>query len=503
MGFLLGIDSGLTVTKAALFDENGRTVAIARRSIQQSLPLPRHVERDMKVLWTETCSAIQELLLVSGISPNDISAISQTAHGDGLYLLDKSHQPLGPGILSLDSRAIEEVALWEANGTSDAMLRLSGQRPHVSSPAALLSWIKSNDPRRYGRIGAILSCKDWLSFCLTGVLGTDRTEASTAFSNVQTQHHETAILERYDLKELSDALPPVLHSAEVIGTVSREAAEKTGLRQGTPVATGLHDVTASSLGMGAHRQGCYALVAGTYSINQVVSDTPKTDSRWFCRNAIEPGLWNVMAISPASTTNYEWFIKTFCSHEAAALEEQGASIHDVLAHEACASDVQAPIYHPFLFGSPYGAQASASLIGLQGWQDRGAIVASILEGIVFNHKHHIDDLDHVFSPTEVRVCGGVTRNPAVPQLFSDALGRPVGVSDVDEPAAQGAATCAGVATGIFSDLTEASEAFAPNVRKFEPDPKAQARLADRFGIYQEAASSLASIWTQLEQALVR
>ncbi|MEO9517107.1 MAG: FGGY-family carbohydrate kinase [Paracoccaceae bacterium] len=500
MGFLLGIDSGLSVTKAALFDEAGRTVAVARRSVKQSLPLPRHVERDMKSLWAETSSAIQELLVVSGISSNDISAISQTAHGDGLYLLDKSCDPLGPGILSLDSRAIEQVAQWEADGTSDAMLGLSGQRPHVSSPAALLSWIKSNDPARYDRIGAFFSCKDWISYCLTGVLGTDRTEASTAFSNVQTQLYDTAILERYDLKELSDTLPPFLHSAEVLGTVSRRAADTTGLKEGTPVATGLHDVTASGLGMGAHKQDCFALVAGTYSINQAVSDTPKTDSRWFCRNAIEPGLWNAMAISPASTTNYEWFIKTFCSHEAAALDAQGASIHDVLAKEAAASGVQVPIYHPFLFGSPYGAQASASLIGLQGWQDRGAIVASILEGIVFNHKHHLDDLSQVFSPTEIRVCGGVIRNPNVPQLFADILGRPVGVPDLDEPAAQGAAMCAGTAIGVFSNLQDATEAFEPNLQTFDPDPKAQARLADRFGMYQEAASSLASIWRQLEQA---
>ena len=33
------------------------------------------------------------------------------------------------------------------------------------------------------------------------------------------------------------------------------------------------------------------------------------------RNAIDAGRWNNMAISPASTANYDWFLETFCRAE--------------------------------------------------------------------------------------------------------------------------------------------------------------------------------------------
>ena len=44
-------------------------------------------------------------------------------------------------------------------------------------------------------------------------------------------------------------------SAEIVGAVTPEAAALTGLAAGTPVAAGLHDVTASALGIGGHAEG--------------------------------------------------------------------------------------------------------------------------------------------------------------------------------------------------------------------------------------------------------
>ena len=59
---LLGIDSGLTVTKAVLFDLDGRALGIGRAQAPQLLPAPGHVERDMVTLWQATVSAIRDAL---------------------------------------------------------------------------------------------------------------------------------------------------------------------------------------------------------------------------------------------------------------------------------------------------------------------------------------------------------------------------------------------------------------------------------------------------------
>lgn len=112
MPCLVGIDSGLTVTKAAVFDEKGAPLAVARRRVPQLMPGPRRIERDMAGLWHATAEAIREAMSLSGRSVSEVAAVAATAHGDGIYLLDRDNRPLGHGILSLDSRAGEEATAW-------------------------------------------------------------------------------------------------------------------------------------------------------------------------------------------------------------------------------------------------------------------------------------------------------------------------------------------------------------------------------------------------------
>jgi len=197
---ILGLDSGLTMTKAVIFDPKGRVLATARRRIAQSIPEARHVERDLAALWQATAQAIREALATAGHP--EIVSVAATAHGDGVYLLDRGGKPLGPGIMSLDSRAGATVAGWEADGTSAAALSLSGQMPHASAPSALLAWIRDHDPDRFARINHVLACKDWLRFCLTDTIGTDLTEASTSFTEVTKQEWSPEILDLYGLAAL-------------------------------------------------------------------------------------------------------------------------------------------------------------------------------------------------------------------------------------------------------------------------------------------------------------
>ncbi|WP_337270066.1 FGGY-family carbohydrate kinase [Oryzifoliimicrobium ureilyticus] len=501
MPSVLGIDNGLTVTKAVLFDQDGRQLSVARRRVPQLMPRPRQVERDMAGLWQATAEAIREAITLSGRPASDIVAVAATAHGDGLYLLDREKRPLGPGILSLDSRAGNLVDRWQAEGMFGDLCRLSGQTPHASAPSAILAWIKENDPERFARIGHILACKDWLRFCLTGVVGTDRTEASTSFTDVHTQNYSAEILAAYGLEKLIDALPGIFHSAEIAGTVTEEAASLTGLVAGTPVAAGLHDVTASALGIGGHDRDVAAIVAGTYSINEVVSSVPKTDERWFCRNAIEPGLWNNMSISPASAANYDWFLDTLCQADQKLAADAGQSIHGILAADidAALERRSTILFHPYLFGSPHSNQSSASFIGLHGWHDRADMLKAVLEGIVFNHRHHVEALRDGFSIREVRLTGGASRNPAFAQLFADALNAPVSVTGVDEAAAFGAALCAGSAVGLFrlDQARQLADQTPPRV--FKPDSQRVAVLDDRFATFNRIVDALKPAWPHIEQ----
>lgn len=497
---LLGIDNGLTVTKAVVFDEAGKPLSIARRRINQIIDRPRHVERDMRELWRETAAAIREAIATSGRTAGEIAAVAATAHGDGLYLLDSARQPLGNGILSLDSRACGIVRDWERQGLSEIALRLSGQMPHASAPASLLAWVKRHEPERYTAIGHVVACKDWLRYCLTGTIGTDLTEASTSFSNVETQTYDAQILELFGLGALQHALPPVQNPDDVAGTVTAEAAAATGLMRGTPVVAGIHDVTASALGIGGLAEGIVAIVAGTYSINETLTSRPKIGSEWFCRNGLRRGEWNNMAISPASATNYDWFIDQLCATDRAAAERDGQSFHAVLAREIerAFSSSSSLMYHPYLFGSPHGAAASASFLGLRGWHGRGDMLRAVLEGIAFNHRLHVDALRDNFPITAARLTGGISRNPLFAQLMADVLGLPVTTTDTEEAAAWGAALCAGAGVSMFASPYHDPRFGEMHDRIFAPTDATATELAERYRLHCKASRTLGSLWTELE-----
>ncbi|OLP61736.1 carbohydrate kinase [Xaviernesmea oryzae] len=500
MPSLLGIDSGLTVTKAVVFDaQTGSPLAIARRRVAQSIPAPGHIERDMDGLWQASAEAIAEALAACGRPASDILAVAATAHGDGLYLLDRDARPLGPAIVSLDTRAADLADRWNAGPVGPAALALTGQQPHASAPSALLAWIKTHQPERYSRIGHFLAAKDWLTYCLCGTVGTDRTEASTSFTRVESQAFDDEAFALFGLEDMASRRPDAAGSVEIVGRVTDEAARLSGLVAGTPVVAGLHDVTASALGVGGYGVGVAAVIAGTYSINETVSLSPKVDARWFCRNGILAGEWNAMSISPASTANYDWFIDQLCASDSAAAEASGDGIHARLAAEfdRARARPSSVLFHPYLFGSPFGGASSAGFYGLNAWHERADLVRAVLEGIAFNHRIHVEALVDGFKPGSVRLTGGISRNPAIAGLFADVLGLPVTATKTEEAAAWGAALCAGVGAGAYARPTDDPRDLSAIETVTQPDPARQALYEARYQLFCEIADTMRPLWPKL------
>ncbi|MBJ7553646.1 FGGY-family carbohydrate kinase [Marinomonas spartinae] len=501
MPSFLGIDSGLTVTKAVLFDVDGTQIAVARRRVPQHIPKAKWVERDMLGLWFATAEAIREAIQKSHRSARDILGVSVTAHGDGIYLLDRDGKPVRAGILSLDSRAGEQVRAWQSDGKSQSALVLTGQVPHVSAPSALLAWIKAYEPDNYRRIAHVLSCKDWLRYCLCAQIGTDRTEASTSFTDVHTQQYSSAAMSLYGLEHIESALPDIHDSSEIVGEVTQTSAQLTGLCLGTPVVAGLHDVTASALGIGGQKSNMVDIVAGTYSINEIVSEAPIVDGQWFCRNGLSDGQWNNMAISPASSANYDWFLDTLCGADKSLAATEGTDIHNSIAAEMqpALTNPSSLLFHPYLFGSPYGDEASGSFLGLRAWHDRGHMLAAVLEGIAFNHRVHVEALKTAFSFHEARLTGGVSRHPVFAQLFADILGLPVHVLNTDESAAFGAVLCAGVGAGVYKHPHDDPRDLSALTTSYYPDVQKKPIYEEKFQLFHQLTISLNNAWLDIER----
>ncbi len=94
--YLMGIDNGLTVSKAAIFDLAIREIAVQGHKVELGYPRAAWVRRDSEIVWQTTAQAIRAPSRRSGIDLRDIVGVGNAAHGNGLYLVDKAGQPLGP-----------------------------------------------------------------------------------------------------------------------------------------------------------------------------------------------------------------------------------------------------------------------------------------------------------------------------------------------------------------------------------------------------------------------
>jgi L-xylulokinase len=495
-GYLLGIDAGNTVTKAVLFDRDGRQAGQAARRCAVSSPHPRWAERDMETAWETTADAIAACLRGAGIRAKEVAAVGLAGHSDGLYPVGYPDggalRPVRPAVLATDSRAHAIVERWRARGVLGQVLQLTGTEPFAASPAALCAWFARHEPEMLGRTRWLLFAKDWLRLRLTGEVATDPTDAAASFCDIRTRAYSPGALALFGLAGIEEKLPPIVPGDAVAGAVTADAAARTGLAEGTPVTCGVHDVDAAATAMGAAQPGMLSMVAGTFSINQVISTQVRTGPRWQARPFVTPGRWLNMSTSPSSASNLEWFVGRFgpAGPDPYAMASAEA--------EAVLSEPAAVVYLPFLYGSPQGAAPSGTFAGMRGHHSRGHLIRALFEGVVCAHRSHVEALRDGFAISPVaRLSGGAARSAVWSQMFADALRLDIEVPDCAETGALGAALIAGAGIGAWRDLDEAAAVAVRIARRHQPRQAAASRFDAIYQTYQDLSRALGPVWDKL------
>jgi L-xylulokinase len=500
--YLLGIDNGGTMAKAALFSLDGREVAAAGRKTEMSTPRPGHTERDPDRMWQATAEAIRAVLEQSGVRPGEIAAAATAGHGNGLYLVDRQGSPVRPGIISTDTRAKQYVAAWYANGTHAAILPKTMQSLWPGQPAALLAWIGDHEPDTLRRTGWAMMCKDYVRFRLTGQVAAELTDMSaTSLIDVGRQSYDPGLLAALGLADWEDRLAPLCRPEQRCGCVTPEAARATGLVEGTPVAGGLFDAAACTLASGVLREDQLCMVAGTWSVNQFVSRQPvvERDNFMTCRYSL-PDHYMIMEASATSASNLEWFVTQFLDADHEAGRGQGPSVYEACNALVAAvpADESRIVFLPFLYGSGESADARACLLGMAGWHGRGHVLRAVYEGVVFGHRWHVDRLRRFGArPAAIRLTGGAARSDAWAQVFADSFQLPIEVPAATELGALGAAMVAGIAAGCFADYDQAVAAMVRIARVYEPDRGLAGLYNEKYERYQRAQAALRSLWPEL------
>lgn len=489
--FLLGIDVGNTVIKAVLFDLEGRQVAAHAIDGQSSTPEPGHVERDLDELWRNAREALRRCIADAGVDARQIAAVGCAGHGNGLYLLDRDDRPL-VGIQSLDTRAAaraQELAAEHGAALHAATL----QQPWPSQTPVLLSWMRSHRPETVERAGTLLMCKDYITFKLTGRKVSDVSDMSgCGLLLLPDCRYDDDVLALFGLEGLGHLLPSLVQPNEVVGSVTAEAAEQTGLAEGTPIIGGYFDVISSALGSGVVAPGAASIIAGTWSINQYVSTEPVVDRSLLMVSAFGPDRYMIMDNSATSASHLEWYVREFV--------ERGEHHDDPYSfcHRRLAEvdpRLDDPYFHPYLYGSALGTEYRAGFYGLAGWHGEGHLIRALFEGVVFEHRRHIETLRAAGATIErATLSGGGARSAVWAQMLADCLGIPISVAEEEETGALGAALGAGVGVGLFPDYEQAVANMTRIRRVFAPEADLASHYDHRFTTSRELASALQGFW---------
>jgi sugar (pentulose or hexulose) kinase len=502
--WLLGIDAGLTNVKAAVYDGSGTERGVGVASPESLAPAPDHAERDLEDLWTVVATAVSGAIEGAPVPASGIAGVGVTAHGHGLYALDASGEPVRNGIESRDNRAAGVRAEWAERGLLESVEAVAGYRPFAGDPLCLLAWLKREEPDAYDAIHTVLFCKDYLKHRLTGTVCTDEMEASV-FTDHSTGEYATDLLDALGIGEVADALPPVTPSWEVCGEVTATAAAETGLEAGTPVASGLHDVGATALGSGVHRDGQAMLIVGTWGQSIVVRDEhPDAASAGsggsITRRYLED-TWLVYRGNRSAATCLDWFAERCGADWQREAEEAGESPYEVYERvvESVPPGAEGLLFHPFLHGSTARPSARAGFYGLRESHGPAEMLRAVYEGVAIAQCEGIRAIADPASLSTVRIGGGGARSPAWVGIFADLLGEPVEVADGSEAGARGAAVCAAVATGVYPSHAEAVDAMVGVERVHDPDPADAGTYRHLQTTFREALDRIEPTWERLEE----
>ncbi len=446
----------------------------------------------MDVVWACAAQAIQEALADAAIDGSQVVSVGIGAHGDGLYLVDSQMRPVRPAILATDTRAAAYCDRWNTGEVGDRLMAITGQVPAPYTPPATLSWLRDNEPEVFARAAHMLFCKDWLRLQLTGDIATDPTEAAAGLCDVRARAWSQEAIALCGLSDAARLLPPIRPSAAVAGRVTDTASAATGLRAGTPVITGSHDVHVAALGIGALRPGSVSAIMGTFNINQLVGLEALSSPLWQARGSLTDDRFLLMSTSPAGATAADW-VRQVCPQSS---ERVGDAVAQALTDRGGATMADDdPYFLPFVYGTMLNPAIGGAFTGLGSWHGPADMLRAGLEGVVFTHRYHLEALTGAgpIDTRPVRLAGGGTRSIGWTQLLADVTGLRVEVTDAVESGARGAAMLAGVGAGIFADVDQAADACVTVVREHHPRPERKALLDNRYHNWTATARALQSV----------
>jgi xylulokinase len=291
-----------------------------------------------------------------------------------------------------------------------------------------------------------------------------------------------------------DLLPDFHSCEEIVGYVTAEAAQETGLAAGTPVAAGSVDCNAGWIGGGAVEAGDIHINLGTCGVIGVIHSDPDliVDTMINCSYTTDSR--NVFATIAATTTGGQSirYLRDNFSHMEVAMEKLIPSFdaYDYLEKEAEEVNPGSGglIILPYLMGERtplWDVDARGVIFGLSLNHTKNNVVRSMMESIAYAlYDSYLIIVEHASKINLPIVLNeGGAKNKLWRRIITDVFNVPTVFVKSRIGAPMGDAILAGVATGIFKDFSIAKDK-AEYIDRLEPSKELHKMYMEYFSIYR-------------------
>lgn len=506
--YILSIDNGTQSVRALLFDLKGDLVAKAQVHLQPYYSdQPGWAEHNADGYWNAVCAACQQLWSESGVDKADVKGVAVTTQRGTVINVDAEGKPLRPAITWLDQRRTDSVPAigpwWRA---AFRLARVDGTINYFRREAEI-NWIAAHQPEIWRKTHKVLLLSGFLNYRLCGRY-VDSTGSQVAYLPFDYKKHRWAGARDWKWQALAvkrDMLPELVAPGTVIGAITVEAAQATGIPAGTPLLAAAADKACEVIGAGclAPHIGCLSF-GTTATIN--TTNTKYIEVTPFIPPypSAVPGAYSTEVQIFRGYWMVRWFKEQFGDRERNAAQERGVAPESLL-------DQLVAMVPPGSLGlvlQPYwtpgirhpGPDAKGAIIGFGDAHTRAHVYRAILEGLGYalrDGRERIEKKTKV-ALTELRVSGGGSQSDAALQLTADIFRLPASRPHVYETSGLGAAIDCAVGLGLHADFPTAVRAMTRVARTFEPNAQNAALYDELYKqVYQKMYPRLAPLYARI------
>lgn len=475
MDLLLGIDMGTGSTKGVLVDTAGAVLASETIPHSMDLPRPGWAEVDAEAVWWHEVCNVSAALMAKMPSGGRLAGMCVSGVGPCLVLCGDDLRPLRPAILyGVDTRATAEIRLLTEEFGEEKILAQAGTLLSSQAVGPKIEWVHRHEPDLFDRATGWYGSNSYIAAKLTGEYVMDHHTASQCDPLYATRDFDWN--EQWARRICGHLpLPRLVWPSDVVGHVTAEAAQATGIPAGTPVSAGTVDAYSEAFSVGVRRPGDQMLMYGsTMFLVQIIGEYHSDPTLWTTAG-VEKGSLALAAGTSTAGSLIGWLQGI----------TGGASLDDLMKEA-----IEVPpgadglLMLPYLAGERtpvFDPQARGVVAGLTLRHGRGHMFRAAYEGIAFGIRQILERFDDAHAGERTVAVGGGLRSPIWAQAVTDVTGRPQLVPEQAIGASYGDALLAAIGVGLVSPDTD----WAKIAREITPDPGNRALYEDLYATWRE------------------